>query len=154
MRGKLCGIQACGKQVLFDQPVDRRDADAVAVARAKERPVVRQHNLIALDQEVYDTSKPLTIYDPVNTWKSMTLTDYTMKKLQVPLFKNGERVYDSPSLSDIQKHCREDLATFWDQYKRLLNPHVYKVDLSDSLWMLKNSMLQAAASHRASREEK
>ena len=119
------------------------DKDGMAVA-----------DLIALDQEVYDTSKPLTIYDPVNTWKSMTLTDYTMKKLQVPLFKNGERVYDSPSLSDIQKHCREDLATFWDQYKRLLNPHVYKVDLSDSLWMLKNSMLQAAASHRASREEK
>ena len=119
------------------------DKDGMAVA-----------DLIALDQEVYDTSKPLTIYDPVNTWKSMTLTDYTMKKLQVPLFKNGERVYDSPSLSDIQKHCREDLATFWDQYKRLLNPHVYKVDLSDSLWMLKNSMLQAAASHRISREEK
>ena len=50
VRGKLCGIQACGKQVLFDQPMDRRDADAVAVARAKERPVVRQHDLTALDQ--------------------------------------------------------------------------------------------------------
>lgn len=99
-------------------------------------------DLIALDQEHYDESKPLTIYDPVNTWKSMTLTNYTMKELQVPLFKNGKRVYDSPSLMDIRQHCEEDLATFWDQYKRLLNPHRYKVDLSDSLWMLKNSMIQ------------
>ena len=89
-------------------------------------------DLIALDQEHYDESKPLTIYDPVNTWKSMTLTNYTMKELQVPLFKNGKRVYDSPSLMDIRQHCEEDLATFWDQYKRLLNPHRYKVDLSDS----------------------
>ena len=99
-------------------------------------------DLIALDYETYDTTKPLTIYDPVNTWKSMTLTDYTMKELQVKVFEGGKRVYDSPSLQEIQQHCQEDLDTFWDQYKRLLNPHRYKVDLSDSLWMLKNSMLQ------------
>ncbi len=99
-------------------------------------------DLIALEQEHYDESQPLTIYDPVNTWKSMTLTNYTMKDLHVPLFKNGKRVYDSPALMDIRQHCEEDLATFWDQYKRLLNPHRYKVDLSDSLWMLKNSMIQ------------
>ena len=99
-------------------------------------------DLIALEHETYDESQPLTIYDPVNTWKSMTLTNYTMKELQVPLFKNGKRVYESPSLMDIQKHCREELDTFWDQYKRLLNPQRYKVDLSDSLWMLKNSMIQ------------
>ena len=99
-------------------------------------------DLIALDYETFDTSRPLTIYDPVNTWKSMTLTDYTMKELQVKVFENGKRVYDSPSLQEIQQHCQEDLDTFWDQYKRLLNPHRYKVDLSDSLWMLKNSMLQ------------
>ena len=99
-------------------------------------------DLIALDHEVYDESRPLTIYDPINTWKSMTLTNYTMRELHVPLFKNGKRVYESPSLMDIQAYCRAELDTFWDQYKRLLNPHRYKVDLSDSLWMLKNSMLQ------------
>ena len=99
-------------------------------------------DLIALDYESFDTTRPLTIYDPVNTWKSMTLTDYTMKELQVKVFEGGKRVYDSPSLQEIQQHCQEDLDTFWDQYKRLLNPHRYKVDLSDSLWMLKNSMLQ------------
>lgn len=99
-------------------------------------------DLIALEHESYDTSKPLTIYDPVNTWKRMTLTDYSMKELQVQIFDKGACVYESPSLEEIQRHCAEDLDTFWDQYKRLLNPHRYKVDLSDSLWMLKNSMLQ------------
>ena len=91
---------------------------------------------------IFDTSKPLTLYDPVNTWKCMTLTDYRMKELQVQIFDKGRLVYESPKLQDIQRHCAEDLETFWDQYKRLLNPHRYKVDLSDSLWMLKNSMLQ------------
>ena len=107
------------------------DKDGMAVA-----------DLIALEHETYDTSKPLTIYDPVNTWKSMTLTEYSMKELLVPVIKGGEIVYNSPTLKEIQQYCREDLATFWDQYKRILNPHTYKVDLSDSLWMLKHSMLQ------------
>ncbi|MBP3653766.1 MAG: nicotinate phosphoribosyltransferase, partial [Clostridia bacterium] len=65
-----------------------------------------------------------------------------MKDLHVQIFDKGECVYESPSLADIQKHCAEEMDTFWEQYKRLLNPHRYKVDLSDSLWMLKNSMLQ------------
>ena len=104
-------------------------------------------DLIALAHETYDESKPLTIYDPINTWKSMTLTDYSMKELQVQVFDKGKLVYDSPELKDIQRHCAEDLDTFWDQYKRLLNPHRYKVDLSDSLWMLKNSMLQNYRRH-------
>ena len=99
-------------------------------------------DLIALEQENFDCSKPLTIYDPVDTWKSMTLTEYTMKELHVPLFRGGECVYEKPALAEIKKHCAEDMATFWDQYKRLMNPHRYKVDLSDSLWMLKNSMIQ------------
>lgn len=100
-------------------------------------------DLIALAHESYDESKPLTIYDPINTWKSMTLTDYTMRELHTPIFKNGQCVYESPSLDEIQKYCEHEMDTFWDQYKRLLNPHRYKVDLSDSLWMLKNSMLQS-----------
>lgn len=104
-------------------------------------------DLIALEHDSYDTSKPLTIYDPVNTWKSMTLTNYAMKELQVPIFQQGKLVYESPKLADIQRYCAEDMATFWDQYKRLLNPHRYKVDLSDSLWMLKNSMLQNLRRH-------
>lgn len=99
-------------------------------------------DLIALSHEQYDSSAPLTLYDPVNTWKSMTITNYTMKELQVKIFENGKCVYRKPSLNEIQAHCRADMDTFWDQYKRLLNPHRYKVDLSDSLWMLKNSMLQ------------
>ncbi|MBP3409791.1 MAG: nicotinate phosphoribosyltransferase [Clostridia bacterium] len=99
-------------------------------------------DLISLSHETYDESKPLTIYDPINTWKSMTLTNYTMKDLHVQIFNKGECVYESPSLAEIQKHCAEEMDTFWEQYKRLLNPHRYKVDLSDSLWMLKNSMLQ------------
>lgn len=127
---------------ISENPVKITNPGVKKLWRIYDRDGMAVADLIALARETYDTSKPLTIYDPVNTWKSMTLTEYSMKELQVPVFIDGECVYESPALSDIQKHCEEDMATFWDQYKRLLNPHRYKVDLSDSLWMLKNSMLQ------------
>lgn len=102
-------------------------------------------DLIALEIESFDPSKPLTIFDPVDTWKMMTLTDYRVRELQVPLFKGGVQVYQSPSLTEIQGYHFQEMETFWDQYKRNLNPHLYKVDLSDGLWMLKQSMLKNKA---------
>lgn len=107
------------------------DKDGMAVA-----------DLIALSHEKYDASQPLTIFDPVDTWKTTTLTEYSIRSLQVPVFKNGQQVYTSPQLMEIQAYNRQELSTFWDQYKRLLNPHRYKVDLSDELWMLKQSLLK------------
>ena len=127
---------------ISENPVKITNPGIKRLYRIYDRDGMAVADLIALEHETYDTSKPLTIYDPVNTWKSMTLTEYSMKELQVPVILGGEIVYKSPSLKEIQQYCRDDLATFWDQYKRILNPHTYKVDLSDSLWMLKNSMLQ------------
>lgn len=99
-------------------------------------------DLIALEEETFDESQPLTIFDPVDTWKEMTLTNYHIRNLHEPLFVNGECVYKKKPLMEIQADCARDLATFWDQYKRLTNPHRYKVDLSEKLWMMKQSMLK------------
>jgi len=101
--------------------------------------------LIALESEIFNESEPLTIFHPVDTWKTMTLTDYSIRRLQVPIFRGGRQVYQSPSLMEIQAYHFQEMDTFWDQYKRPLNPHIYKVDLSDGLWMLKQSMLKNKA---------
>ena len=102
-------------------------------------------DLIALESEVFNEAEPLTIFHPVDTWKTMTLTDYSIRSLQVPIFKGGKQVYQSPALKDILAYHFQEMDTFWDQYKRNLNPHIYKVDLSDGLWMLKQSMLKNKA---------
>ena len=41
-------------------------------------------------------------------------------------------------------HCKDELATLWDEVKRIENPHKYYVDLSLDLWNLKNRMLGQA----------
>ena len=105
-------------------------------------------DLITLDEEKINTEAPLTIFDPVDTWKRMTITDFTVKPLLVPVFKDGKKVYDSPSLKEIQKNYFAQMDTFWDEYKRLTRPHVYKVDLSDKLYQLKKQLLEQAGAER------
>ncbi|MGN0774540.1 MAG: nicotinate phosphoribosyltransferase [Candidatus Ventricola sp.] len=98
-------------------------------------------DLIALAEEDFSSGEPLEIFDPENTWKRMTLCDYRMRQLMVPIFENGELVYQSPSLSEIAAYAKQEMETFWDEYKRLNRPHRYKVDLSQKLYDLKLQLL-------------
>ena len=50
MRGELRRIHPGLQQVLFDQPMDGGHADAVFVAGAKQRPIVRKHDFVAFDE--------------------------------------------------------------------------------------------------------
>ncbi len=99
-------------------------------------------DLIMLEEEQIDTSKPLTIFDQLATWKRMTINNFSIKELLVPIYKSGELIYNTPPLMDIQAYARQELDTFWDEYKRLNNPHVYKVDLSQELYDMKQQLLK------------
>ena len=92
--------------------------------------------------ETVDDSQNLEIFDPSATWKRKTVYDFTAKELLVPIFKNGELVYDLPPLKDIQKYCAEQVDTLWDEVKRFDNPHAYYVDLSQKLWDIKYDLLK------------
>lgn len=94
-------------------------------------------DLICLENEVFDTTKPLTVFHPIETWKKTTFTKYSMRNLMVEVFKDGKQVYDSPSLAEIAAYSKLVRSEFWEEYLRLVNPNIYKVDLSDSLYNLK-----------------
>ena len=98
-------------------------------------------DLIALRGEKINFSEPLTLYHPIERWKKITFENYTARELPVQIIRNGKLVYDMPDLKDIRKYAAEEMDSFWDEYKRLDQPHVYKVDLSDELYALKSDML-------------
>ena len=91
--------------------------------------------------ETIDESKPLELFDPEAVWKKKVVTNFTAKELLVPIFKNGEYVYESPSLEAIKKYCTEQTGLLWDEVKRFENPHHYYVDLSQKLWDIKQELL-------------
>lgn len=92
--------------------------------------------------ETVDDSKDLDIFDPEATWKTKTVYNFTAKELQVPIFKNGELVYQCPSLEEVRSYCLEQVDTLWDEVRRFDNPHTYYVDLSQKLWDIKYDLLK------------
>ncbi len=99
-------------------------------------------DLITLRDETIDESKPLTIFDPLHTWKQKTLENFYVRPLLNLVIEDGNIVDKPASLEDTRQHAKEDLARFWEEIKRFEVPHPYYVDLSEKLWKLKDKMLK------------
>lgn len=106
------------------------DADNMAAA-----------DLICLEDDVFDESKPLTIFHPEQIWKKTTFEKYHIEELMVDVFKGGKLVYKLPSLAEIGKRLDEQVSSFYPEYLRVVNTQEYKVDLSQRLYDLKHKLL-------------
>ena len=112
------------------------------VYRIFDRNGMATADLLTVHDEVLPIDEPLELFDPEETWKRKTVTDYTLRELQVPIFLGGECVYKSPSIREIQEYCRREVATLWEEVRRFENPHSYYVDLSQKLWDIKRALLE------------
>ena len=99
-------------------------------------------DLITTADEQVETQHGITLFDPIETWKECTYVNCTARCLSTPIYENGKRVYQSPSLNDIKKFCKAQVNTLWDEVKRFENPHRYYVDLSQKLWDTRSALLK------------
>ncbi|KAB3531818.1 nicotinate phosphoribosyltransferase [Alkaliphilus serpentinus] len=98
-------------------------------------------DLIALDDEEIDTNKPLTIFHPLYTWKKKTFYNYSIRDMLVPVYVDGTLLYNRKTAEEIKGYTKKELSSLWPEYKRLNRPQLYKVDLSERLWNLKNDLV-------------
>lgn len=100
-------------------------------------------DLICMDDETYTEDEPMRLFSPTEPWKKTTLVPgtYTLRELMVPVFKQGECVYESPKVMDIRAYCLQEQDTLWEETKRFVNPHKVYVDLSKKLYDTKISLL-------------
>lgn len=99
-------------------------------------------DVITLQGEVIDDNQPYEIFHPEYTWKRKIVKNFVAKPLQIPIFVEGQCVYQSPNLQEIQNFCKEQIATLWDEVLRFEHPHKYYVDLSQNLWDMKHQLLE------------
>lgn len=85
---------------------------------------------VALWDERPDELEELYMFHPVYTYINKTVTDFTARPILQSIFENGTLVYELPSLDDIKAYKDEQLEALWEEYKRILNPEQYPVDLS------------------------
>lgn len=102
-----------------------------------------QADLMALEHEVLDDQKDLTIYHPMSRWKYKVIEGgtYELRELLVPIFLRGKIVYQCPSLDGIREYSKRELDTIWEEIKRFAYPQEYYVDLTKDLLDLKLKLL-------------
>ena len=98
-------------------------------------------DVIALADEVIDKNKYLLI-NPIDEWKRKTIKNYYVRELQEKIFENGKLVYEMPNVFDRAKYCTKEMETIYPEVKRLENPHVYIVDLSEKLLKVKKELIK------------
>lgn len=100
-------------------------------------------DLICLADENFSENEPLLLFDPVEPWKKTKLRpgEFTLRELMIPVFKNGECIYESPKVMEIREYCKKEQDTLWDETRRFVNPHKVYVDLSPRLYDIKIQLL-------------
>lgn len=103
-------------------------------------------DILALEDEVIEVGKEGRFYHPMVDYRQFTFTPAKIEPLLTKRLENGERLEkrlpDSEQLIISRKTMQAQLETFDESYKRILNPHIYKVSLSENLKDLKKKFIE------------
>jgi nicotinate phosphoribosyltransferase len=104
-------------------------------------------NSVNVADVIYDIHNPpkeeCKIVDPLDPTKERILKKgLESRDLLQPIFRDGKRVYEMPSLEEIRKTTQRELAGFPVGMKRFLNPHVYVVGMEKTLYDLKVNIIK------------
>lgn len=99
-------------------------------------------DVLTLEDEIIDESKPYTLFDPDFTWKRKEVEGFVTRKLLVPVFEGGKCVYAEPCVEAVREYCSEQIDNLWEEVKRFENPHTYYVDLSEKLWRVRKNLIE------------
>ena len=97
-------------------------------------------DVIALNDEIIPQDE-YTLVCETDPWKRKTLRNYVVKEIQTQIYKDGELVYQEPSLEEKRRYCEEQMNTLYPEVKRNEKPHEYYVDLSEKLRKLKEELI-------------
>ncbi len=99
-------------------------------------------DVITFFDETISADEPYEIFDPEHTWKRKMISNFSVELLTTQIYKKGKKVYKSPDVHEIKKHCEKEVLRLWDEVKRFEFPHKYYVDLSPRLWEIKDKLLK------------
>lgn len=105
------------------------------------------HNQEAFADAIYDIRTDLSsgcqIVDPLDPTRKKNIDkSYTSRDLLLPIFRQGQQVYDLPPLNIIRDYTKSELNSFPVGIKRFLNPHEYVVGMEKNLYNHKVDLIQ------------
>ena len=90
-----------------------------------------------------EAGETFTICDEFDRYKYKTFEagEYTALPLQHKVMENGRRCVPYHTLAEKKAYYNNTLMHFSPSERRLINPHYYKVDISDDLYNLKMGII-------------
>ncbi len=104
-------------------------------------------DLLSLDDENPGEMEEVILHHPTEHGVSriMTQTDiHEIEPLLVDVLREGKLVCDLPSIEEMRERRGNDANRLDPGVKRLINPHIYHVSLTERLWALKQELVDAA----------
>ncbi len=139
---KLSQLQDVPKMKISDDPEKITNPCYKKIVRLFSRETGKAlADLIMLDDETIDETKPLKIYHPLFSYKQRVLKDFYVKELLQCIFKDGKLMYDKPSVHAIAAYHKEAKSRFWEENLRFINPNEFHVDISDRLYDIKKEFI-------------
>ena len=100
-------------------------------------------DLICLENEAKPDGGDFTLVTESAKWRKKYLkaAKYTCEEMLKPVMRNGE-AEPLPTLKETIAYANEQMETLWPEYKRLMNPNIMEVNLSDKLQALKTQIIE------------
>ena len=100
-------------------------------------------DLICLENEAKPDGGDFTLVTESAKWRKKYLKagKYTCEEMLKPVMRNGE-AEPLPTLEETIAYANEQMETLWPEYKRLMNPNIMEVNLSDKLQALKTQIIE------------
>jgi nicotinate phosphoribosyltransferase len=106
-------------------------------------------DLLTLDEEDPRTMDSIYLHHPSEHARYRVLEQKNLcciEPLLVEILRDGKLVYDLPTIEEMRKLRQADMDRLDPGVKRLINPHIYHVSLSEGLWNLKRDLVSSAES--------
>jgi len=129
-----------------DNPAKNTNPGIKNVYRLYDANGMAGADILAREDEVLEAGKEYRYYHPMVDYRQFTFTAAKIEPLLKKRLEKGKRVTerlpDSEQLKLSRKNMTEQLDTFDESYKRILNPHIYKVSLTEKLKDLKKDFIE------------
>ena len=124
-----------------DNPAKTTNPGIKNVFRLYDENSMALADILALEGETLQENKEYRFYHPMVDYRQFACIAAKIEPLLKLRIKDGkrtsERILDSEQLRISRRTMQEQLAGFDESYKRILNPHIYKVSITEELKNLK-----------------
>lgn len=104
-------------------------------------------DVLSLEDETPAEIDPLTLHHPTEHTMYRTLTQACISEVEpllVDIMREGDLVYEPPTIEAMREQREADLARLDAGVRRIMNPHIYHVSLTEGLWDLKQKLIKSA----------